>query len=362
MNLIEKYLNERPEDFLFKEGMIGGDECVLIVPQNIKCKWTEDTLMFRSMIVRKYDCKIISRGFSKFFNWSEQPDLDKFPDGPFEVIEKIDGSLIVWGCHNGELIHRTRGTFNAETMQNGDEIHFLMDKYSEFVQLVWRNPEYSILTEWQTKTNVIVINQVDEPTLTLVGIIENKTGILLSQKMLNDVAVEYDMSRPVRYHYSTIAECVSDVDLWTGKEGVVLYSEDGQHLRKCKSDWYLSLHRLATGMTSIEHVLDVFLASPRSFSWQEFHDYVARTMDWEIAEKCKDHMIRICDAYLRFHKDECFINDVMDREVKLLFDRKSQALHIQRLFDGWFKSYAFLRLDNREPDDKFIKTAIQSYL
>ena len=80
-----------PEQFNFKDGVIGGDECILITPDNIKCKWTEETLKFRSMIIRKSDGKIISRGYDKFFNWSEQPDIDKFPDGSFDVVEKKDG-------------------------------------------------------------------------------------------------------------------------------------------------------------------------------------------------------------------------------------------------------------------------------
>jgi hypothetical protein len=80
------------EEFNYKDCVIAGDECWLITPKEIGVKWTEDTMKFRSMIVRVSDNFIISRSFSKFFNYTEQPDLDKFPlDEPFVAYEKLDG-------------------------------------------------------------------------------------------------------------------------------------------------------------------------------------------------------------------------------------------------------------------------------
>jgi T4 RnlA family RNA ligase len=243
-----------PEQFNFKDCVIAGDECILITPNDIKCKWLEDTLQFRSMIVRKSDNYIISRGFDKFFNYEEQPELDKFPDGAFDVIEKKDGSLIIWSVYKDIIIHRTRGTFDASNMVNGHEIEFLKGKYPKLIDAVYHNKEYSILTEWQTKTNVIVISEVEEPTLTLVGCINNKTGELIKQVELDKIAETWGLNRPTRYHYNSIMDCISDVELWVGKEGVVLYSEDGQKLRKCKSEWYRSLHSMATGIKTIKNV------------------------------------------------------------------------------------------------------------
>lgn len=348
--------------FSTREGNIGGDACILITPNDITCKWTEETLQYRSIIIRKSDSKIISRGFSKFFNWSEQPDLNKFPYGSFEAIEKIDGSLIIWGIHNGELIHRTRGTFNLITMPNGNELEFLKNKYPNLINGIKNNQDYSILTEWETKTNVIVINRVLEPTLTLVGMIHNESGILKTQLELDALAKDFGLNRPVRYQYDSIPECIDDVQLWNNKEGVVLYSEDGQFLRKCKSDWYLALHKIRTGFTTIKHVLEVFMESPKYMNQNDFYDYMVRVVDYEVAEKCKDFIGEVCKAYTYFINTEMFIRSQVDIFVRPLETRKDQAMALQQQFSGWMLSYSFQYLDYKSFSDKQLTQVLKSIL
>lgn len=355
-------INLDSEEFSFKDGVIGGDDCILITPNNIKCKWTEDTLQFRSMIVRKSDNKIISRGYNKFFNWAEQPDINRFPSGPFEVMEKIDGSLIIWGIHNDELIHRTRGTFNLEAMDNGHELKFLMNKYPLLISAIKNNRDYSILTEWETKTNVIVISRVQSPTLTLVGAIHNATGKLLSQSELDSLAIAWNIERPNRYRYNSLMECIEDVITWNGLEGVVVYSEDGQNLRKLKSDWYCSLHAMATGIKSVKSVLDVFMDSPKFTKSEEFYNYISQNMDHEIAEKCKDYIKQICDAYAQVTLNQIGLYKWVNSYVKSLDSRKEQAQVIQKNCRNWEASTAFIYLDNREIDDKLLRKSIESYL
>jgi hypothetical protein len=349
------------EQFNFKDGVIGGDDCTLITPNDIKCKWSEETLKFRSMIVRKTDNYIISRGFDKFFNYEEQPELDKFPDGPFDVIEKKDGSLIIWGIYKDVPIHRTRGTFDASNMANGHEIQFLKEKYPQLLVAIYNNPEYSILTEWQTKTNVIVISEVSEPTLTLVGAIHNETGKLVIQSELDKISETWGLARPKRYHYNSIMECISDVELWNGKEGVVIYSEDGQHLRKCKSDWYRSLHSMATGIKTVKNVLDVFMTSPKFIDPDKFFSYIEQTMDHEIAIKCKDFIGQICDGYTIIKTKMIIVDGAMEY-IKTLNTRKEQAQYIIERCNDWMVPYAFSRLDDKEMDDKLLRKALEQEL
>ncbi len=350
------------EFFSFKEGMIGMDQCILITPNNIKCKWSEETLQFRSMIVRKYDHKIISRGFNKFFNHGEQPDLDKFPDGSFEVIEKKDGSLIIWGVHNGQIIHRTRGTFDATNMANGHEIQYLKEKYPQLLVAIYNNPEYSILTEWQTKTNVIVISEVVEPTLTLVGVIHNDSGKLIIQTELDKISETWGLPRPKRYQYDSILECITDVELWQGSEGIVLYSEDGQKLRKCKSEWYRALHALATGIKNINQVVDLFMTTERFTKYEDFYKYIEVAIDFEVAERLKDDILKIVDAYNKTLEQLDKVRLVVHNVRGDSFTRKDQAMEIVQHFPDWRKGAAFTILDNKVLEDKVIKTGIESNL
>lgn len=346
-----------PEEFKFKDVIIGGDECVLITPNNITAKWEKNNLHFRSIIIRKSDHKCVSRGFGKFFNGSEKPDLDPFPDGPFTAVTKMDGSLIIWGIHNGELIHRTRGTANVESMANGHEIDFLKQKYPLLIAAIKINPAYSILTEWQTLTNVIVIRDFTEPTLTLVGVIHNETGVLVSQDELDERAQAWGLARPQRHQYSSLVELAMDVKIWEGSEGIVTYSQCGQKLRKWKSDWYTRIHALKSGMKNMEGVLDLFMVSPKFTQYSKFYEYTEEHVDFEVAEHCKDFILEITVAYSKI-VDKIENLKTFISQIKTGFTRKEQAQEIQKNFSDWRVPAGFSMLDDKDLDDKIIRKAI----
>jgi hypothetical protein len=195
-----------------------------------------------------------------------------------------------------------------------------------------------------------------------VGVIHNETGRLVIQSELDKISETWGLDRPKRYHYNSVMECISDVELWEGKEVVVLYSEDGQKLRKCKSEWYSTLHTMATGIKSINQVLDVFMASPKFTDSKEFYKYIETTLDFEIAEKCKDFINQICEAYTYFINTEMFIRSQVDMFIRPLETRKQQAMDIQLQFSGWKLSYAFLYLDGRTIDDKLLRKAMEDTL
>jgi T4 RnlA family RNA ligase len=353
-----------PDDaqFNFKDCVIGGDDCILITPNNISCKWTPDNLQFRSIILRKNDYKIISRGFKKFFNWPEQPDIDPFPSQEFDAYEKKDGSLIIWGIHNSQLIHRTRGTVTLETLANGHEIGFLKQKYPALITAIYENPEYSILTEWETPNNVIVLRDVDEPTLTLIGAIHNDTGELLPQCELDKTAEAWGLSRPKKYPYHTVSDCIADVQSWVGVEGVVVYSPDGQSLRKIKSAWYCEMHKLAAGFSNIDALIDVFISSPMFTKYSEFYNYIETTIDHEIAERVKDNILKIVVAYCKALEAMKNVRSVVDGVRGSSFSRKDQAQEIVLHWNDWRKTYGFLILDDKKLPDTFLKNIIKHYL
>jgi predicted phosphohydrolase len=89
------------EQFRYLDCVIGGDECWLINPIDIKCRWNNDNLIFRSLILRKSDLKVINSSWKKFFNWSEQPDIEPFPYGKFSARAKHDG------CCDGSVLIQT---------------------------------------------------------------------------------------------------------------------------------------------------------------------------------------------------------------------------------------------------------------
>ena len=321
-------INLNETDFNIREVSIQGEDCVLIYPKHSDSCWTLDNLHYRSIILRKSDGKVISRGFPKFFNVFQSPEVNIFPDGPFSTYAKKDGSLLIFSFFKNEILVRTRNSVSIEGMANGHEIHVLKNKYPKLWEAVSLNVDYSILCEWQTKTNVIVIDEVDEPTLTLIGCIENESGVLVAQSELDKIAETWGLPRPKKYTYNTLAECLEDVKMWEGKEGVVRYSADGQHMDKIKSDWYLIRHKLATGIKSINQVVDLFIDSPKFTVYDEFYDFVVKTLSYEVAERLKDDMLKIVEAYNKTLDQYEKVKKVVDKVKGESYSRKEQAQEI----------------------------------
>ena len=352
------------EEFKFRECVIAGDPCWLITPETMGTKWFDDNARFRSCIVRQSDNQCISQGYKKFVNFLERPEFQPWDKSwPIKATYKIDGSLLIITKYKGELIARTRGTVSARQLDNGHEIDILIEKYPlVFDNNLINDNEYSILTEWTTPNNIICLREHEEPTLTLLGIVNNRTGVYNTHNILDVCAELLVINRPKYVDYNSLEECINDVEAWVGKEGVVLYSPDCQTLKKIKALEYLSLHRLATGIKNVGNVLDVFMASPRFMKYDDFYNYLESFFDYEIAEKCKDYIEEITVAYRKFVIDES--NMVLDIEKYICKyeTRKEQAMMIQSRWKGWMIPYAFQVLNGKEVPDKLIKSAIESYL
>lgn len=355
-----------PEQFNLKDVTIAGDECILITPKDMATKWDDINARFRSCIVRKSDNFVVSQGFSKFTNFGERPDFQPWDNSwKIEARHKLDGSLLIVSKYKGELIIRTRGTTDARQMANGHEIDLLIKKYDKFFSRFKNGNDTNVKTflfEWTTPTNIIVLRENDEPTLTLVGMVYNDTCEYETQENLDVIGRVYDINRPQKYEYNSIEECILDVAAWQGKEGVVLYSPDGQILKKIKSSEYCELHKLATGIKGIKQVLDVFMASPRFLREREFYNYIEQTLDFEIAEKCKDFIGQITEAYGKYVHTYNIIKHEVDRFIKPLETRKEQAIAITTKFKGWQTPLAFCLLDNKDIEDKLQRMTMEQLL
>jgi len=346
------------EEFNFKDCVIAGDECWLITPKDMSVKWFDDNARFRSCILRKSDHTVVSQGFAKFTNFGERPEFQPWDNSwEFEAIAKIDGSLLIISKYKGELIVRTRGTVDARSMPNGHEIDELIAKYPKVFDNEVLNDGHSILVEWTTPSNIIVLREHDTPTLTLVGIISNRDAVYCEQDILDGIAEEWDIERPKSYHYNTIEECILDVDAWRGKEGVVLYSPDGQTLKKIKAAEYCELHKICTGIKNVKQVMDLFLASPKFTTSEAFYKYVETTLDYEIAEKIKGDIENVVAAYNIFTVKFNLLTDVVN-DLTFCDSRKEQAMVITSRYHDWRKSFAFNMLDNREIQDTLIGKAV----
>jgi hypothetical protein len=153
----------------------------LIQPCHIGVKWTQANKHLRSVVVNE-DGEIVSMGFSKFTNYGENPEHFPTPDSLKGCVcmEKIDGSLLIVSKYKGKFILRTRGTVDASKLDNGYELEYFKQKYVKvfefFSEFEYWN--FSLLFEWTTPNNRIVIRYGDEPEFSLVGGINHDTGKL----------------------------------------------------------------------------------------------------------------------------------------------------------------------------------------
>jgi len=337
------------EEFNVTPHIIAGDECFLVCPKNITAHWTKDNLWQRSVVVTK-DGEPVSLGFPKFFNWMEHPEIHPVPTSMdnCEAIEKLDGSLLAVSSYKGQVIARTRGTVDATKMDNGFEIERFRIKYPKVFNFRLLGNEYlesvTYLYEWISPNNIIVINYGLEPRLYLIGAIFHHDYSLMSQERLDREAEFLGVERPRRFSFNTVEEMVAGVEAFNHIEGVVVYYNNGQTLKKLKGLEYLARHRFKEHAT-LENTLDLYFAYGQP-DYQTFMGKLAATFDHECANMVLSYASQICDAA----KEVGLILFAMDDKVKTLqnLPRKDAAAVILQAYGNTNRAgFAFKKLDNR---------------
>ena len=334
--------------FMVHEHSLNGEIVHLIQPQHMGTQWRQDNKHMRSVVVN-YAGEVISASFPKFTNWGENPEHFPVPTSlkNATVVEKLDGSLLIVSKYNGQYILRTRGTVDASTLANGHELEIF--KNTILSKLADNNDtwDYSVLFEWLSPINKIVLNYGDEPSWRLIGFINHINYSLAQQDMLDAMAKKYGFDRPPTYTFSSIEDLLKDVDQWRGKEGVVVYSKNDQMLHKVKGAWYLALHHMKSELSNIEKVIDVWLEQGMP-DYQTFYNYIFTTFDYELAEQCRGMISRIVDAKKEVDKIVWGMNLFVNTRLRLLSTRKEQAEQVISAYGNTNRaSFLFKLLDGK---------------
>ena len=334
--------------FMVHDHFVGGELVHLIQPQHFGTQWRQDNKHLRSVVVN-YEGEVISASFPKFTNWGENPEHFPVPTSlnNCNVVEKLDGSLLIVSKYKGNYILRTRGTVDAYTLSNGYELDIFKEKILSKLHNDVDTWNYSVLFEWVSPVNKIVLNYGNEPDWHLVGFVNHINYSLAQQDLLDVMAKKYGFDRPPTYTFSGVEDLLKDVDQWKGKEGVVIYSKNDQMLHKVKGAWYLSLHYLKSELSNIEKVLDVWLEQGMP-DYQTFYNYIFTTFDFELAEQVKSMISRICDAKKEVDLIVSGMNEFVDNRLRSLPSRKEQAqLVISSYGETNRAAFVFKILDNR---------------
>ena len=213
---------------------------------------------------------------------------------------------------------------------------------------------FSWLFEWVSPKQKIILNYGEQPDWYLVGIIEHLDYVLVYQAELDDKAKELGLKRPVTYAFPTVEELLANVDTWKGKEGVCVYSKDGQQIHKVKCAWYLALHRMKEALSSVDKVIDTWFSNGEP-DYQTFEKIITDQFDFELWQQCRGDASRICDGAKEVAKIVEGMRVFLKEQVLPMPTRKLQAVVITQSYGKTNRaSFLFKLLDGRplEVDDR----------
>jgi len=343
------------DQFMMHQHIINGEICWLIQPQHIAAKWNKENKIFRSSLWNN-DGEPVSLGFPKFTNWGENPDHFPVPTSLKDTVitEKVDGSLLVVSKYKGQYILRTRGTSDASKLDNGHELEFFKQKYIESLDtfMSWEPTwKVSFLFEWVSPLQKIILNYGDQPDWFLVGIVNHHDYSLWLQNEVESVAnFTISAPRPVSYTFPTVEELISNIEAWKGKEGVCVYSNNGQSIHKIKSLEYLAKHRFK-GEATLENTLDLYFSMGKP-DYQEFEKKLIETFDYECFEMVRGFISIICDAQKEVQKILIGFGVFVEQVLKPLPTRRDQAEKVLAAYSTTNRSaMIFTLLDGKQLSD-----------
>jgi hypothetical protein len=291
--------------FLVEEAVIlSTGEPIYFVRPNPEAKgliWTQKNKYFRSSVWNK-EGELISAGFPKFedlnVNSENFPPPGNLDD--YSIYEKMDGACLIISQYKKHTFVRTRGVLDADSSPNGKELSLFRKKIlTHLYEYYYGNKSWScsFIFEWLSQKHGLVVNYGDQPRFVLTGLVNHGDYVLTKQYDLDKFAGMTNAERPRHYTApGSLEDLVKDVSSWNDREGVVLYSKDGQSMHRIKSNWYLALHRLRTEELCIETIIDAWFALGK-MPYNEFLDSISKQFGGEFASKLTPDVSRICDAW-----------------------------------------------------------------
>ncbi len=344
-----------PDFFNVNEHMFADEKLLLVTPKYAGVDWTCGNVIFRSSLWTE-NWEPISLGFKKFFNWNESPTLAPPPESLIETqaVEKIDGSLLIVSFYKERMLVRTRGTIDARQMANGDEIDWLVNRYPLAFDNEWVRNGISFLFEWVTPSNQIIL-RYDQPDIFLVGAVVHNDYSYLTQDALDNVAVKINVRRPPVHAFNSVEDMLHVVAEQKGHEGVCLYYNNGQDIRKIKSLDYLKKHAFKSNCT-YKNVLAVWLSMGKP-SLDELEHKISSEFDFECWLMAKQNAQDMLSHYHAVCAELDKVRGVV--ETVRAVPRKDAAQTILSVYKGTpYSSMAFRMLDGKPIDDEEFKKLI----
>lgn len=278
--------------------------------------WNEVTLRTRGLILDS-EMNVVARPFNKFFNLEEHKP-NEIPKLPFDVYEKMDGSLGILYWLNNKPFIATRGSFEGEQANHATRI--LYEKYEHTFDKLDKASTY--LFEIIYPQNRIVVDYGAMDDIILLSVIDKETGVERME----------DIGFPIVKKYDGIND-LNELRALEGdnKEGFVVRFKNGFRV-KMKFAEYVRLHRMITGISNIT-------------IWEHLSE--GRSID-ELLENVPDEFY----GWVKETKDELIkeFNIILEESRKTFKEfgtRKETALYFKT---QKYSAVLFSMLDKKTPD------------
>jgi len=291
--------------------------------------WDEITLMSRGLIT-DFEGNILARSFSKFFNIEEESCI---PKEPFEVCEKLDGSLIIVFWYNDNLIVSSRGSFCSD---HAYEAQSILDECDVSCLEKDRCYSFELIVPW----NRIVCDYGTSRKLVLLAKFDNQGNeySILNYHSYFDLPRKFPIS-----NLDGIKETIAK-----NEEGYVLKFTSGKRI-KIKGEEYVKLHRLVSNVSekSILEMVATGQSHSLDFTFALLPDELR---DWALATRSKIEK--------RFEE----IQEQCKNSFRVFPSRKESAAYF---LQQDYPHILFAMLDNQDYNDmmwKIIRTEVENEL
>jgi RNA ligase len=296
--------------------------------------WDDVTLSCRGLIMAP-DGTLVARPFRKFFNWNEPEAV--IEKGAFVAFDKMDGTLIVVGEHDGSAVVSTKGSF--------DTWH---SEVARKLLLGYTPPKgVTVLFELLHPQNRVVIDYDGYEGLVLLGGVDNETGQdFLPDEVADNTGWHGDVVVRRTFNFQSMLRTIENPEAGAREDGtvdregfVVLWrhpNAPGNRV-KLKFSLYVQLHGVYTGLTTKrvwEAMCDGTLDALYELAPDELHKGIRHTVD-AIQGQANRLAFKAHDA----------------AEVAKKFNnRKDAAQYLLSHTERPTTSLAFLSLDGRDGD------------
>lgn len=204
--------------------------------------WTPISMHARGLILDMERQEVVATPFPKFFNVSERGQGNVLPDMPFEVFEKLDGSLIILFHWRDQWRAATRGALGTEQALWAEQ--WLSDR-----DLSALAPGATYLCEAIYSENRIVIEYAESGLVLLSGY--DAEGFEFSADHVERLAGELGWRAAKRYRFDNAHDLFTAAErLPETEEGYILRFVNGLRL-KLKGNAYCRVHALISRVTPL---------------------------------------------------------------------------------------------------------------